>query len=115
MVEQGTRLPEFRECIRRIERPTLAVHGVLPFGIAAIDRVLPGGGLARGALHEILGAGGEEEDGAVAAAFAAGILGRLADQGSPAGDGMVLWCLPRSDLYGPGLAAHGLDPARLVQ
>ena len=79
MVEQGIRLPELRERIRRIERPTLAVHGVLPFGIAAIDRVLPGGGLARGALHEILGAGGEEEDGAVAAAFAAGILGRLAD------------------------------------
>jgi protein ImuA len=27
---------------------------------------------------------------------------------------MVLWCLPRPDLYGPGLAAHGLDPARIV-
>jgi protein ImuA len=82
----------------------------LPFGIAALDRVLPGGGLARGTLHEILGMGGDEEDGALAAAFAAGILGRLA----AADDGMVLWCLPRTDLYGPGLAAHGLDPARLV-
>jgi len=27
---------------------------------------------------------------------------------------MVLWCLPRPDLCGPGLAAHGLDPGRLV-
>ena len=26
----------------------------------------------------------------------------------------MLWCLKRPDLYGPGLAAHGLDPARLV-
>jgi protein ImuA len=26
----------------------------------------------------------------------------------------VLWCLGRTDLYGPGLLAHGLDPARLV-
>jgi len=26
----------------------------------------------------------------------------------------VLWCLRRPDLYGPGLLAHGLDPARLV-
>jgi protein ImuA len=26
----------------------------------------------------------------------------------------VLWCLGRPDLYGPGLLAHGLDPARLV-
>ena len=78
MIEERARLPELRERIRRIERPTAAVHGVLPFGIAAIDRVLPGGGLARGALHEILGMGGDEEDGALAAAFAAGILGRLA-------------------------------------
>jgi protein ImuA len=110
MAEQKARLPELRERIRRIERPTAAVHGVLPFGVAAIDRVLPGGGLARGALHEILGTGGDEEDGALAAAFAAGILGRLARTG----DGTVLWCLPRPDLYGPGLAAHGLDPAHLV-
>ena len=114
MIEERALFPELRERIRRIERPTAAIHGVLPFGIAAIDRVLPGGGLARGALHEILGAGGDEEDGALAAAFAAGILGRLAAQKSLAGDGMVLWCLPRPDLYGPGLAAHGLDPAHLV-
>src|SRR5262249_12703055 len=29
-------------------------------------------------------------------------------------DGIVLWCLPRPDLYGPGLAAHGLDADRIV-
>jgi len=115
MVERRALLPELRERIRRIERPTAAVHGVLPFGIAAIDRVLPDGGLALGALHEILGADGDEEDGALAAAFAAGILGRLTTRESSAGDGgTVLWCLPRPDLHGPGLAAHGLDPACLV-
>ena len=97
-----------RERVRRIERPAAAVHGVLPFSVAAIDRTLPGGGLARGAVHELVGMGGDEEDGALAAAFAAGILGRLKT------DGIVLWCLPRPDLYGPGLAALGLDPARLV-
>src|ERR1700732_5532484 len=93
-----TLLPELRERVRRIERSPAMAHGVLPFGVAAIDRVLPGGGLARGALHEILGAGGDEEDGALAAAFAAGIVGRLAAQRSLGGDGMVLWCLPRPDL-----------------
>ena len=108
MLRERTLLSELRERVRRIERSRLAIHGVLPFGVAAIDRVLPDGGLARGALHEILGAGGDEEDGALAAAFAAGILGRLA------GDGTVLWCLPRPDLYGHGLAAHGLDPAHIV-
>jgi protein ImuA len=108
MLRERTLLSELRERVRRIERSRLAIHGVLPFGVAAIDRVLPDGGLARGALHEILGTGGDEEDGALAAAFAAGILGRLA------GDGTVLWCLPRPDLYGHGLAAHGLDPAHIV-
>jgi protein ImuA len=110
MIEEKALLPKLREHIRRIERPTAPTHGVSPFGVAAIDRVLPGGGLARGALHEILGLGGDEEDGALAAAFAAGIVGRL----MAVGDGMGLWCLPRPDLYGPGLAAHGLDPGRLV-
>ena len=99
-----------RERVRRIERPTAIAHGVLPFGLAAIDRTLPGGGLARGALHEIIGAGGDEEDGALVAAFAAALLARLA----AAAAGIVLWCLPRPDLNGPGLAAHGLDQHRLV-
>ncbi len=113
--------PELRERVRRIERPAATVHGVLPFGVAAIDRALPGGGLARGAVHEFLGMGGDEEDGALAAAFAAGVLGRLGPHSSPPpqagvekGGGIVLWCLPRPDLYGPGLAILGLDPARLV-
>lgn len=98
-------LNALRDRIRQLEQP--ARHSVLPFGVAAIDRALPGGGLALGALHEILGQGGDEEDGAAAAGFAAGILARL-------GSGPVLWCLKRPDLYGPGLTAHGLDPARLV-
>src|SRR6202045_2664154 len=123
-----TLLPELRERVRRIERSPAMAHGVLPFGGAAIDRALPGGGLARGALHEILGVGGDEEDGALAAAFAAHILGRLGagphpipppwtrgrDGPAQREGGLVLWCLPRPDLYGPGLAAHGLDPGRVV-
>ncbi|MBV9376618.1 MAG: damage-inducible protein [Alphaproteobacteria bacterium] len=139
-----TLLPELRERVRRIERPAATAHGVLPFGVATIDRALPGGGLARGALHEIMGMGRDEEDGALAAAFTATIIGRLAasptspsqpppipslaptltlprsrgrewEGGEGRGEGgMVLWCLPRPDLYGPGLAAHGLDPERVV-
>jgi protein ImuA len=98
-------LTALRDRIRHIEQP--ARHGVLPFGVATLDRSLPGDGLALGAVHEILGAGGDEEDGAAAAGFAVGILARL-------GVAPVLWCLRRPDLYGPGLLAHGLDPARLV-
>ena len=88
---------------------------MLPFGVKAIDRALPGGGLALGALHEILGAGADEEDGAAAAGFAAGIAGRLlAVDSLQKQPGAVLWCLKHGDLYGPGLAAHGLDPARIA-
>src|SRR5690348_12644889 len=102
-------LAVLRSRIRRIECPSAAAFGVLPFGVAPLDRALAGGGLALGAVHEIMGAGGDEEDGAAAAGFAAGILARIG-----AGSGAVLWCPRRPDLYGPGLAAHGLDPARLV-
>ena len=116
-------LVALRDHIRRIERPNALRHGVLPFGVAAIDDALPGGGLALGALHEILGSGPDEEDGAAAAAFVAGIVGRIGapaanplhKQWEAAGSGIVLWCLKRGDLYGPGLAEHGLDPARIAQ
>lgn len=94
------------EALERGGRPARAA--VLPFGSAAIDTVLPQGGLALGALHEVAGVGPDEEDGAVAAAFLAGILARLAPERP------VLWCLAAGDLYGPGLAACGLGPARLI-
>jgi protein ImuA len=120
----AAKLTALRDHIRRLEQP--ARHGVLPFGAAPIDAALPGGGLSLGALHEIVGAAGDEEDGAAAAGFAAGILARRGPptpaaiaagppgRSTEAGEGPVLWCLKRSDLYGPGLTAHGLDPARLV-
>jgi protein ImuA len=82
----------------RTDRP------ILPFGLAAVDRILPGGGLARGCLHELCGA----PDRALAAGFAAALLGRLA------ADGHALWIGPRDDLYAPGLSTLGLPPERLI-
>jgi protein ImuA len=110
-MSSAAELVDLQDRIRRIERPNALRHGVLPFGVAALDRALPGGGLALGALHEILGVGADEEDGAATAGFAAGIAGRIAKEDKP---GIVLWCLKHRDLYGPGLAAHGLDPARVA-
>jgi protein ImuA len=102
-------LTSLRETIRALENGGVAPR-VLPFGTAAVDAALPGGGLALGALHEVMGAVADEEDGAVAAAFAAGILARLAD----ATGGSILWCAASDDLYVPGLAAYGLAPDRLI-
>lgn len=82
-------------------------QGGLAFGVSAIDGALPGG-LALGALHDIGGAGAAAEDGAVAAAFIAGILARLRPERP------ILWCLERTDLYAWGLARAGLSPGRLI-
>jgi protein ImuA len=107
--ESGRNLAALREQVRRLERGAGAGR-TLPFGVVALDAALPGGGLALGALHEVMGAGPDEEDGAAAAAFAAGILARLARaEGAP-----VLWCLAADDLYAPALAAYGLAPERLL-
>jgi len=80
--------------------------GVLRLGAPAIDGTLPWGGLPRAALHEIFAA-----DIGAAAGFCAGLLAGLAG-----GTGTVLWCRRGRGrgLYGPGLAAFGLDPARLI-
>src|ERR1700689_3738640 len=105
-------IEELRRRVARIERSSGAAGEavpVLPFGVAAVDRLLPGGGLALGALHEVSGVGPDEEDGAVPAAFVAGLVARL-DPGKP-----VLWCQSDADdLYGRGLAACGLLPERLI-
>jgi len=77
---------------------------------AAIDAHLPAGGLARGALHEVAGAGAESEHAAAAALFVAGALARL--------PGPVIWALGRTAAFAPpfppALAAVGLHPDRVI-
>ncbi|MFP1132877.1 ImuA family protein [Asticcacaulis sp. W401b] len=81
-------------------------RSILPFGNDEIDRKLPGGGLVRGALHEVAGGAHGAVDGAAAAAFAAGVAARTG--------GMVLWCHTQPDLFAPALAQCGLTPDRVV-
>ena len=76
--------------------------GRLMLGMPPIDAAL-GGGLACGALHEVAAV----DNSAAATGFAAFLLGRLQRQT----DGPLLWLPARNDLYGPGLARLGLDPA----
>lgn len=78
-----------------------AKGSILPLGLKAIDRVIPGGGLGLGTLHEV--------SGDAATGFIASVLGRL--------EGPVLWCAGSHHgrpLYPPGLHRFGLDPDRLV-
>jgi protein ImuA len=103
---RSAELAALRDAIDALETGSRASNGVLPFGVAALDALLPGGGLAVGALHEVAGGGAGAVDGATAALFAAGIVARL--------PGQVLWCVTRSDLFAPALSQAGLGPDRVI-
>ncbi|TAL80939.1 MAG: damage-inducible protein [Beijerinckiaceae bacterium] len=95
-----------RDQVRQIEGRHRRATMVLPFGVAAVDSRLPGGGLPCGALHEVAGGGNGAIDGAAAALFTAGIATRTC--------GKVLWCLTRPDLFAPALAQAGLKSDRVI-
>lgn len=69
---------EKKSARRLLEKAAFKVVRFVPFGIKSIDRVLPGGGLALGCLHEVAGGGNGAIDGAAAALFAAGIAAKHA-------------------------------------
>lgn len=99
-----TSIKELKAYIQRIERAGASSGApVLPLGMAAIDSVLPEGGLALGALHEARGEPGP------LMGFIALLMGKLAARGRP-----VLWLDDTDDLYLPGLQPYGLDTGNLV-
>ena len=106
-------LPD-RMAVLRAQVERISRHAARPrtdlapirFGQPSLDAALPGGGLARAALHEVAGHGPEVEHAAAAALFVAGILAGL--------EGRVLWALDRGDLFAPALAAVGLHPDRVI-
>lgn len=69
-----------------------------------LDAAMPQGGLACGALHELVFP--PQEPAGAATGFAAVILGRAG--------GTVFWIAEEPDAWPPGLARFGLDPALLV-
>ena len=99
-------ITELRARIQRLEGGAVRQNQVLAFGVAEIDDRLPGGGLARGALHEVAGGGADAVHGAAAALFVAGIVART--------QGDILWCLKRPDLFAPALAQAGLHHDRVI-
>jgi protein ImuA len=106
-------LDGLRARIRAIEHGKVTLEDgtapLLPLGIPAIDARL-GGGLAMGALHDLIAG-----DAGAASAFAIALAAKLMRRR----DGAVLWCasphtLEAGAFYAPGLRALGLDPARLI-
>jgi protein ImuA len=107
-------LDELRQTIARMQAPEVALDapGDCALGVAEVDRAL-GGGLARGALHEI--AACREAHIAAATGFALGIAGH-----EGRGKQAVVWIAEDMGLresgapYGLGLDAYGLAPERLL-
>jgi len=93
-------LAALRARIARLDRSAGPDAGCISLS-PAIDAALPGGGLARAALHEVVA----EEPGA-AIGFCALILART--------HGTVLWIAAEPDAWPPGLSRFGLAPADLV-
>jgi protein ImuA len=105
-VADPVRIAELRHQLEGIVAGTGRARSVLPFGVPEIDRRLPKGGLAVGALHEVAGGANGAVDGAAAASFVAGIAARTG--------GKVLWCYSQPDLFAPALAQSGLTEDRVV-
>lgn len=91
-----------------------SARDVIPFGLPPVDSHLPAGGFGRNALHEFLPA--TYGDRAAAFGFLAGLLASF--QKDSTGPLLVCELMPKAGerltLYGPGLLARGLDPARLI-
>ena len=99
-------IAELRARIQRLEGGAIQDRPALPFGVPELDRLLPGGGLAMGALHEMAGGSNGAIHGAAAALFTAGIAART--------KGKILWCVTRQDLFAPALDHVGLPPDRVI-
>lgn len=107
---RNERIAALRVAVRAIEAEGVCCgRGHLPFGLAALDRRLEGGGLSLAALHECAGARPGFADDAAACLFLAALAARRAGEG-----GIVLWALGRRDLFAPALARTGLPPERLL-
>jgi protein ImuA len=95
-------------CITAAQPEGRALEGRLSTGLPPVDMYLRMAATPLGAVHEIAGQGGDEEQGAAGAGFLA-----LALKAS-APTGWIAWVTQENDLYAPGLAAFGLDLRRLI-
>jgi len=94
-------------CIPALRTDGRAAAALLSTGLPSVDSYLRQAGVPLGAVHEIAGHAGDEEQGAAGAGFLAFSL-------KASSVGWIAWVTQDADLYAPGLAAFGLDLCRLI-
>jgi protein ImuA len=97
--------------------PRVEDQAMFTLGLKALDERLPGGGLARRGVHEVMAAAYGDMGAAIGFAAALAVRASFAVSGNT---GPIVWCqqgwgsYDLGELYGPGLAAFGIDPSRLL-
>ncbi|HEX2870936.1 MAG TPA: recombinase A [Polyangiaceae bacterium] len=104
--------PAFTQAGVRFARPAEGPVQGLSFGIPELDGLLPDGGLQRGSVVELCTAG----EGAVGTSLGLAACAQAQAEARARG-GHTPWCAfidPSGTLYGPGVAAAGVELSRLL-
>ena len=100
-IDHQAALIELRSAVARLERGPIAAESEAISLCPPIDRLLPAGGLARGAFHEVLAA-----DTGAATGFCALVLAKAA--------GPVIWIGAEPHIWPSGVAEFGLSQTNLI-
>jgi recombination protein RecA len=104
--------PVFTQTGVRLARPAEGPVQGLSFGIPELDALLPDGGLVRGSVVELCAAG----EGALGTSLGLAACAQAQAEARARG-ASTPWCAfvdPSATLYGPGVAAAGVDLSRLL-
>jgi recombination protein RecA len=104
--------PAFAQAGVRFARPAEGPSQGLSFGIAELDSLLPDGGLLRGSVVELCSAG----EGALGTSLGLAACAQAQAEARARG-AHTPWCAfidPSATLYGPGVAAAGVELSRLL-
>ncbi|HYQ15126.1 MAG TPA: hypothetical protein VEQ58_05205, partial [Polyangiaceae bacterium] len=104
--------PAFSQAGVRFARPAAEPASGLSFGLPELDALLPDGGIPRGSVVELCAAG----EGALGTSLGLKACAQ-AQAEARARSGSTPWCAfvdPSGTLYGPGVAAAGVELSRLL-